>query len=92
MKYIEDDMYQIIDLYNYYLSAKFSFDEQIELVPDSYQIEDVKYHKWNIQPFHINGSTFTQIRLSDSILGDSLNTMLIEKALEHNEEIIKSLK
>lgn len=96
MKYIEDDIYQIIGLYNYYLNSKFSFDGEIELVPDSYQIEDIKYHKWSILPLHINGSTFTQIRLSDSILGDllySLDTMLIEKALEQNEEIIKkSLK
>ena len=93
MKYNEDVIYQIIDLYNYYLSSEFSFEEEIELIPDSYQIEDVKFHKWKIQPICINESMFTHIKLSDGTLDEilySLNTMEIDKALVLNKGIIKN--
>lgn len=93
MKYGENDIYQIIDLYNYYLSSEFSFEEEIELIPDSYHIEDVKFHKWKIQPLYINESIFTHIKLSDSTLDEilySLNTMKIDKVLVLNKGIIKN--
>ena len=92
MKCRENDIYQIIDLYNYFLSSEFSFDIEIEVLCDSYQIEDIKYHKWKIRPLHINCSVFTQIRLSDYILDEILclmQTVSISQVLKLYYDIIK---
>lgn len=88
----ESDIYQIIDLYNYYLSSEFSFDTEIEILSDSYQIEDIKYHTWKIQPLYVNGSVFTQIKLSDYVLDeilDLMQTASIGQVLKLNNDIIK---
>ena len=96
MKYCKNDIYQIIDLYNYYLSSEFSYEGEIELVPDGYYARDGKFHKWRISPICIGSYTFSTIELSDTSVGDildTLNSMSLKQAYELNIDVIKiSLK
>ena len=92
MKYIEDDIYQIIDLYNYYLSSEFSFEGEIELVPNGYCTIEGKFHRWSISSICIGSQTFSCIKLSDVAIGDvlvTLKSMSLQQAFELNKDIIK---
>lgn len=97
MKYSENDIYQIIDLYNYYLNYEFDFKDEIELIPNGYRIKEGIFHEWSISPICVGNHTFSSIRLKDTLIGDLLDTLSttasIDLWLELNKDIIiESLK
>ena len=96
MKYDENDIYQIIDLYKYYLNSEFSFEGEIELVPNGYCTIEGKFHRWCISPIYIGSQKISCIKLSDTSVGeilDAMNSTSIDQSLKLNKEIIKkSLK
>ena len=92
MKYSENEIYQIIDLYNYYLSSEFSFEGEIELVPNGYCTIEGKFHRWSISSICIGSQTFSCIKLSDVAIGDilvALKSMPLQQAFELNKDTIK---
>lgn len=92
MKYGKNDIYQIIDLYNYYLSSEYSYEGKIELTPDGYCTIGVKFHRWCISSICIGSHTFSCIKLSDVAIGDilvALKSMSLQQAFELNKDIIK---
>ena len=92
MKYSENDIYQIVDLYNYYLSSEFFYEGEIELIHDGYCAIEGTFHKWSIVPICIGSYTFNSILLRDIFVGDildALNKMPIDQNLELNKEIIR---
>ena len=93
MKYGDNHIYLIIDLYNYYLSSEYSFEGEIELVPNGYCTIEGKFHRWNISPIYIGSQKISCIKLSDTSLGeilDALNSTSIDQSLKLNKEIIKN--
>ena len=92
MKYGKNHICEIIDIYNYYLSSEFSFEGEIELVPNEYCTMEGKFHRWCISSICIGSQTFSCIKLSDVALGDilvAMKSMSLQQAFELNKDIVK---
>ena len=93
MKYGKDEIYQIIDLYNYFLYTHFAFEGSIEILQDEYRNDQIKSHTWMIFPICVADHVYRSIILSDNALDDillALITLPLKNAMEVNEDIIKN--